>query len=259
MRPSRRSLKTHRAPGFSLIEVVVALTLLSLAAGAMAPVALRQISGSRQKATLDKMQRIVTGLIGDPTLGDHGYIGDNGRLPDNLADLNARGTQTPYAIDATYGIGAGYNGPYVPQAGPVGAPFIDSWNSPFGYANTSAQITSAGPDRTPGTADDLIYPDADPVLTGTMNVRVEGIPNDGGPVELLGAAEVDVFFSAVVNGTRVEAQIPDSDPLFANNLPPGLLGVRVVGEGSYAGSTAQDVVEMRRGTRLASLVLEEPP
>ncbi len=250
--------KPDRRAGFSLIEIVIALSLMALLAGAMAPLALRQITGNRQKATLEKMKRLLAGMLGDPALGDYGYLGEMGQLPDALADLNQRGSQPAWAIDAGYGIGAGYNGPYVPQAGPANAAFVDSWGTGFQYASSAARVTSAGPDRSFGTADDLAWPATAPAVTAELRIRVEGIPNDGGPTELLDPSRVDLFVSLPVNGVRSESQLPDAEPFVRTGVPPGLHGVRAVGEGSYAGASARDVVEVRRGTRLATLVLVEP-
>lgn len=251
----RRSLErrapVHSASGFSLLEILVALALLSLLAGAAAPFAAQQIQSHRLRTTQERMRRVITGMVGDPEAGDHGYLGDLGELPPTLDDLNTRGSKPLYAIDPNDGVGAGYNGPYVPQAGPAGVPFSDAWGTAFQYAGV-AQLTSAGGDRTFGTADDLVYPDAAPVTTGNLTVSVTGVPNDGGADCLLGEDEADVFVASSSSGTRSENQIPGptgtGGPFGGTGLHNGLHGVRVVGQGVWAGSTLRDVVEIRRGT-----------
>jgi type II secretory pathway pseudopilin PulG len=252
--------RARRAGGFSLVEVVVVLSMISLAVGALAPLAVRQITGNRQLKTLEKMKRVEAGLVGDPLRGDFGYLGDMGGLPAALADLNTRGTQPLYAIDANYGIGAGYNGPYVPLAGPAGSAFVDSWSMAFQYAPTSAQLTSAGPDRTLGTADDIVYPQTPPALSGDVTVDVKGIPSGGGAQPTLTSAEVSVFIASVANGVRTESQIGGSGPFVSTNLPLGYHGLRVIGNagGAYSGASAREVIEVRRGSNAVEVALEEP-
>jgi prepilin-type N-terminal cleavage/methylation domain-containing protein len=262
----RRSLEgrapAHSAAGFSLIEIVVALALLSLLAGAAAPFAVQQIQSQRMRTTQERMKRVIAGMVGDPMVGDHGYLGDLGELPPTLDDLNARGSKPLYAIDANDGVGAGYNGPYVPQAGPAGVPFSDAWGTAFQYGGV-AQITSAGGDRTIGTGDDLVYPDTAPVTTGNLTVSVTGLPNDGGVECLLGEDEADVFVASSSSGTRTEAQIPGptgtGGPFVGSGLHNGLHGVRVVGQADWAGSALREVVEIRRGTTQLRVTLIQPP
>jgi prepilin-type N-terminal cleavage/methylation domain-containing protein len=251
----------HAGAGFSLLEIVVALVLLSLLAGATAPLAARQIRSQRLRTTQERMKRVVAGMVGDPLSGGHGYLGDLGELPPTLDDLNTRDTKPLYSIDPNDGVGAGYNGPYVPQAGPAGVPFSDAWGIPFQYAG-AAQLTSAGADRAFGTADDLVYPDAATVTTGNLTVTVSGLPNDGGLSCLLGEDEVDVFVASSSSGTRVEVQIPGpagaGGPFVGTGLHNGFHGVRVAGQADWAGSTLRDVVEVRRSTVQLRVTLTQP-
>jgi type II secretory pathway pseudopilin PulG len=242
--------------------MVVVLVLVSLLAGAAAPLVSQQIQSQRQRLTQERMRRVVTGMVGDPREGGHGYLGDLGALPPTLDDLNTRGAQPVYVIDPNDGVGAGYNGPYVPQAGPAGVPFTDGWGIAFQYAVGVAQLTSAGGDRAFGTADDLVYPDAPTVTTGNLTVSVTGFPNDGGTACLLGEDEADVFVASSVNGTRAEAQIPGpagtGGPFIGAGLHNGFHGVRAVGQADWAGSAVRDVVEIRRSTAQLRLTLVQP-
>jgi prepilin-type N-terminal cleavage/methylation domain-containing protein len=250
------------AAGFSLIEIVVALVLLSLLAGAAAPLAARQIQSQRLRTTQERMRRVVAGMVGDPRVGGHGYLGDLGVLPPTLDDLNTRGVQPFYLIDANDGVGAGYNGPYVPQAGPAGVPFSDAWGFPFQYVVGVAQLSSSGGDRIFGTGDDLVYPDAATVTAGNLTVSVTGFPNDGGLECLLGEDDADVFVASSVSGTRGEAQIPGpagtGGPFIGAGLHNGFHGVRVVGQAGWAGSAVRDVVEIRRSTAQLRVTLTQP-
>jgi prepilin-type N-terminal cleavage/methylation domain-containing protein len=262
-RNPEKDAAVNPAAGFSLIEIVVALALLSLLAGAAAPFAARQIESNRLRATQERMKRVVAGMAGDPWTGDHGYLGDIGELPPTLDDLNTRGSKPVYVIDANDGVGAGYNGPYVPQAGPAGVPFSDAWGTGFQYAAGAAQLTSAGGDRIFGSGDDLVFPDAAPVTTGSLTVSVTGLPNDGGVECLLGEDDADVIVASSSSGTRSDAQLPGpvgtGGPFSGAGLHNGFHGVRVVGQGEWAGAALRDVVEIRGSTAQLRVTLIQPP
>ena len=240
----------------------MALVLLSILAGAMAPLAVTHIRNQRLQTTLDRMDRIVWGLAGDPGQGGHGFLGDMGALPATLAELNTRGAAPLYVVDPNDGVGTGYNGPYVVQAGAAGATFVDAWGTGFGYTVGIAQVSSAGPDRQFGTADDLTTPDAPAATTGSITVNLIGVPNDGSPECVLGESDADVFVSRSVAGTRGEIQVigpvGSGGPFVGTGLHNGLHGMRIVGEGSFAGATIRDVIEVRGGVVQRRATLLQP-
>lgn len=256
------ALHGQGAAGFSLMEILVALVLLSILAGATAPLAVQHARTQRLRTTLDRMGRIVEGMVGDPTRSGHGYVGDLGALPANLADLNTRGAQPLLVVDPNDGVGAGYNGPYVPQTGAAGAAFVDAWGSAFAYVAGVAQVSSAGPDRQFGTADDLLVPDAPPVAVGNVVVTLNGVPNDGGPACVLGDDDADVFVARSNAGVRVEDRVfgpvGSGGPFVGGAIHNGLHGVRVVGGGAFAGASVRDVVEVSAGSSQLRLALIQP-
>ncbi len=251
-----------RRRGCSLIEILVALVLLSILAGATAPLAMQHVRTQRMRTTLDRMNRIVAGMVGDPARTGHGQVGDLGALPAALADLNDRGGRPLFAVDPNDGIGVGYNGPYVPQTGAAGTAFVDAWGTGFGYVAGTAQISSAGPDRQFGTGDDLLVPDAPPVATGNVVVTLTGVPNDGGPSCSLGEDDADVFVARSNAGVRVEDQIfgpvGSGGPFVGGAIHNGLHGVRVTGSGDFAGESVRDVAEVRGGSTRLRLSLIQP-
>lgn len=260
MPPSARRIAPRRR-GFTLIELVVALALLSLLAGAAAPLAVTQIRGHRIRVTQERMERVVAGMVGEPARGTHGYLGDLGALPADLDDLNTRGGQPIYAIDPNDGVGTGYNGPYAPQIGAPGAAFVDAWGTAFQYLGI-AQLVSAGSDRQFGTADDLTFPDVPPVTAGNVTVSVTGVPNDGSTACVIGEDDADVFIASSAAGARVEAQlvgpIGSGGPFLRSGIHKGLHGVRVAGQGDFAGASTRDVVELVGGTSQLRLTLVQP-
>lgn len=231
------------------------LALISLAMGALAPLAIRQVKASQQERTIRQLERIYAGMYGDPSRGSFGYLGDMGRLPASLVDLNQRGSQPSFAINAAYGIGAGYNGPYAPHAN---AAFVDAWGTTLQYATGIAQVRSAGPDRAFGTADDLLHPLQAPPSTAALSISVRGIPNDGGPPEDLTASDVTVYVARVADGMRSDVGANGTGPFWLASLPLGLHGIRAIGQGSYSGSTARSVISLVHGSHSYTLVLRQP-
>jgi hypothetical protein len=67
----------------------------------------------------------------------------------------------------------GWYGPYVNSGFDAQGYQNDAWGTPYAYGNPGAgQIRSAGPDRTIGNADDLIYPPAAVNFTGRLLVNL---------------------------------------------------------------------------------------
>ena len=264
----------ERAAGFSLIEIVIVLALLSLIAGAASSVALRATRGNVKQKTLARMQELVTAMLGDPERGEYGYLGDMGELPDtSLTQLFLRGTQPAALADPVDGILSGYNGPYILNSGNAVTGFVDFWNSTIRYTPGSAQLTSLGPDRTLGTADDIVYPSAAPVLTGTVTVVVKGLLSAGGPPIGLRSdeASVAVFHTRASDNTRAQIATSytgaqGSGVWLSGAVHLGPHGVSVTGldaSGSgghdFSGAAARSVVSVSRGPVVVEILLEEAP
>jgi prepilin-type N-terminal cleavage/methylation domain-containing protein len=259
--PARR---TGAAPGrgragFSLIEIIVAVAILSLMLGAVAPLALRQMDAARREATRREMKGIASALVGDAASGEFGYLGDMGELPATLADLNDATGKPAWSVSGVDGIGYGFAGPYAPYAAAPGDPIADAWGLAYQYDGSTAQVTSAGPDRSFGTADDLRFPPAAAATTGSVSVSVLGLPASG-PAVLLAPSDFRVWVVSSSSGSRSESEaFPATNPFGVGGLHLGLHGLRARGEaGVYGGVEDRRVVTVRRGQRAVELVLEEP-
>ncbi|GFE66491.1 type II secretion system major pseudopilin GspG [Litoreibacter roseus] len=128
-RPKRR---TKRARGFSLVEMLVAVTIVGLLVGLVGPAAMRQLQSSRVKATEAQIAQLRSAL--------DIFLIDTGRYPtaqEGLTALVQGGTLIP-----------GWNGPYL-RDGKLPA---DPWGGVYTYKNEGGQVrvTSFGADGRAG-------------------------------------------------------------------------------------------------------------
>jgi len=86
----------HHRQGFTLIEVIVAVAIVAVMAGAITPVVFRQVNEARRDATSSELSALQRGLLD--------FYADTGRFPSEAEGLTA------LVIDP--GVG-GWQGPYV--------------------------------------------------------------------------------------------------------------------------------------------------
>jgi len=217
--------RRERAAGFTLIEVIVVIAVISILAAMAVPYAVKILDQSREEATRKQLEEIHRTILGDPKGPTAGFLGDMGALPAALDRLNTQGTQ-PGRTYGPLGVKHGWDGPYVKMGYSGGAYLVDGWGTNLAYNNPGAgQIRSAGPDRVLGTADDLTYPSSSVVPGGRLlvNLYVWRTDNTSSqyvlnpqPGSFPGmAASVQLFYS--VNGAR------SAVPLSAG-IPPGPSG-----------------------------------
>jgi prepilin-type N-terminal cleavage/methylation domain-containing protein len=153
--------------GFTLIEMIIAIAILSIMAGAMAPMAVQMIGNSRREATLKRQQSVYQAIWGDPELHGTGFLSDIGRIPNGaLTELAVRGNLPSYAVQAC-GVGMGWRGPYLLDGVDGAGRPLDAWGTPMDFAN--GQIRSAGPDQIMNTAADNLYYPSTPVTANNIN------------------------------------------------------------------------------------------
>lgn len=111
--------------GFTLIEVVVVLSVLAVLAGAMIPAVVQQVERARTRATRNEMNDLAVGLSA--------YYEDCGRLPSSLAGLVTD-------VDGD----AGWDGPYMGGLGDVATGAVtDAWGATYTYL-VSPTLTGGG-------------------------------------------------------------------------------------------------------------------
>ena len=165
--------------GFTLIEVIIAIAVISILATMAIPYAAKIIDQTRTETTRQRMMDLHKTIAGDPATGPAGFVGDMGRLPamDTLTQLN---TALAPASSAQYlGVRMGWNGPYINSGFDPTSYYKDAWGTVLRYGHTTSppvdsagQIRSAGADRNFGTADDLVYPSIAVVFTGSLLVNL---------------------------------------------------------------------------------------
>ena len=155
-----------RPRGFSLIEAAVAVAVMSILAGMMAPMALRIMNQRRAAATRKNLKAAFEAMFGSRERrvanmrADFGF--NPGKSLKGLSVLVGNSMKVPAFGRNGADFPWGYNGPY--WLGPVvGGHPADAWGNPIDLICTSSkgvvtwQVHSPGPDRLAGE-DDLYYP-----------------------------------------------------------------------------------------------------
>lgn len=148
--------------GFTLIGVIMILAGLAILVGMAIPFAFRLFEVSQKKETQEEMKKICQAIVGSADLGTYGYVGDMGRFPANLGELNTKGSQpdyhgyttgspTPAASHIAY-VGMGWRGPYLNEGFYPTFHLEDAWGNNYGYTVS----TASGPDGIMGTSDDVV-------------------------------------------------------------------------------------------------------
>lgn len=136
--------------GFTLIEVIVVMAIVSILTGIMIPFVYRVWESSDIENTSERLLDLKRAMVGDPRLMQsgmrthYGYVGDCGQLPIDLKYLVEMDQDCP-----------NWKGPYLPPGFNQDDYKKDAWGKEFIYDHDQAKITSKGLDRIQGTADDI--------------------------------------------------------------------------------------------------------
>lgn len=107
--------RADRRAGFTLVEVIVAVAIIAVLAGAITPLVFRELLQAREDATLRELKGLSGGLAS--------FYADTGRLPTQAEGLAA--------LVVNPGV-TGWQGPYV--AGGRGNPVTEATTDEFGRA-----------------------------------------------------------------------------------------------------------------------------
>ncbi len=259
----------RRPLGFTLLEVIVAIAIISILASMAVPYAAKLIDMSRTENTRKEMEELYSAILGDPKIPTGGFVGDMGRLPAapaNLSQLNVQGAQ-PLGTTGLLGVKFGWYGPYVNTGFDSSGYLNDAWGTPYAYGNPGAgQIRSAGPDRAMGNADDLIYPPNAVNFTGRLLVNLYVWDNSAGQYRLnpqpaqVTAMGVTYYYSNNGNQAGISITVPPTavgPPYSFNGYHAGLHAVTGTCQlaGSPAAATGQAVVVVPGNNQQAQLSL----
>ena len=119
--------------GFTLIEILLVVVIIGILAAVAVPRLGGRVGQSQVAAARAGVGAISTAI--------DLYETDNGKLPASLDNLITKGSEP------------NWNGPYLRKAESLN----DPWGTKFNYQAQGSiyTISSAGPDMTPGSADDV--------------------------------------------------------------------------------------------------------
>ncbi len=165
--------------GITMLEVTLLLGVLVILSAAVAPALLRTVDERNANSVIDEMEALHVSMMGDPTAGTFGYVGELGRFPYFMDELVLQFDAPFFVRSELSGIGYGWNGPYVVRGRDASDFRLDPWGNEYDVGVVGAgQIRSAGPNGIPDDDDDIVYPPYPVDLYGSLVVTVKGHSGD---------------------------------------------------------------------------------
>ncbi|MCV2883297.1 type II secretion system major pseudopilin GspG [Aestuariibacter sp. AA17] len=126
-------LQRRKQQGFSLIELIIVITIMGLLVSLVAPEMMGKVNTTQKKAAAAQLEMFSTAL--------DTYRLDIGSYPDNLEELRSSDKSR-------------WDGPYLPKSVP-----LDPWDNPYSYKKPGEDgnpyyLASLGADGKPGGEDD---------------------------------------------------------------------------------------------------------
>jgi general secretion pathway protein G len=203
--------KAKSRNGFTLLEVIIVIGIISLMVGILVPMVYRVWESSEVDTTKERISDLKIAMAGDPNLIQNGvrthfgYVGDIGQLPmtESLQDLVKQPTW----------VTNNWNGPYLPRGFDPNDYATDAWGTlihytPSGVPGELMELRSYGPDRSSGTADDIVVKIYSNEVFPTNNVQ--GAIN----ITFISAPSTILTYSA-----KIYAKYRDGTGNLTNTLP----------------------------------------
>lgn len=168
--------------GFIIISLAIVLSIAIIAISIGLSSGIKGIESNREYETSEELKSIKTAITGT-SVEDFSFIGDMGRLPNNLEELNTIGTQTAFhtsdsGIPHFGSVGMGWRGPYYRYGKTTDDYLMDAWGRNYVYVITETNTTGGGLTLNQRTAaviskgSDGIYPSADDIYSEEIPQRV---------------------------------------------------------------------------------------
>jgi general secretion pathway protein G len=214
----RRRCRARWRAGFTLIEVIIAVAIIAVLAGAITPMVFKELMSAREDATERELATLATALTD--------FYADTGRLPSEAEGLAA------LVVDP--GV-SGWQGPYVAteRGDPVAETATDAFNEPYVYDLQPAT-------NPPGVADVVV---ASPGIDGALEAgslgstwTLAGVGDDLiqpvniGPVDRAKVAEAETEVLALADAIRAYYADRTAFPVSVNDLVPDYLDPGVAGD-----------------------------
>ncbi len=217
--------KLNKAGGYSLIELVVVIILISILATIAMSKLKHSVDTARVEETRAEMDRLARAIVGDPSLvsegnrTDFGYVGDIGAMPSNL---NALVTNPGYAT---------WKGPYIRDAfysstssNPSEYRY-DAWGKAYSYTGSNV-ITSTG---SGSSITRQLAPSTSTLISNTVTLTILDISNvPPGPV-YADSVLVTLTYPNGSGGTTMASAHPSADGSISfSGIPMGRQWLNVI-------------------------------
>ncbi len=243
---SKSSLSRER--GFTMIEILATLLIMSvftvIALTGMGAV----VDDARFNQTLREMEQIRGALAGETQRletglrKDYGYMGDVGQLPASAQGISALLSQpvgvASWSINASYGVGFGWRGPYLIPTSTDQDFTKDAWGNNYIYTSTgtTATLSSYGSDGASGGSDfatDIVLDLPITVTRGTLYgyvVRAQGDVIGADQVPFSSDAQIVLYYangSGGVTSTSQTISVGNSGRYTFSSVPLGVAAIKV--------------------------------
>ncbi len=266
--------------GFTLIEILASLVIMSVFSTIALSSLTNVVDDARFNQTQREMEQIRAALVGETQRletglrRNYGYLGDVGALPTSaqgLAALSANPSGvSAWTLNSTYGMGAGWKGPYIQNT--TDQDFLkDGWGNNYVYANPvggPATITSYGSDGAAGGsgyAQDITLNIPNTVTTGKVLgyvVAAQGDVVGADQVPYSSAAQAVIYYpngSGGFTSSVFNVSVTSSGRYTFSSLPLGYAAVKIFipSSASPTQTIGPTIVEVNKAATAATPIAQD--